>query len=450
MNSKRPKLRSTDSNEAKIRDQNFNDLSEVFLETPPPFILRGPIYVIVFILLTAIIYSSVTSVNIKISGYMTVKGEEHVVQSPVNGLVNVIYQLDNSHVQINDKLISLFSQSTLYSENNLKVSAKKKDELLKRYLWLQLFKSRIDSLVVLYTKKNIAFKVDIPKFNKEYSPEQGSNLSDTNDSSDFSSIGNFDLKYLSLEQNIVSLWNEYQRTKKLTEQVFKTYQENKNLLDKSFISQQEYQNSEQNYNQSKARLENIIRDFKISILSTYDEIYQGLDGVISNLISIDSEIESVKNMLSGIEITGNSFLIRSKYSGIISDVYVKTSQMVSEGIPLFRMIRDDYPLYGIIYVATGNVSQVEKDQDVSIKFDAFPFQIYGIQRGKVVSVSDDVKFIDGAGYVYEVTVALIKDESITLKPGEGGFAEINTGKKKIIEIMIAPVTKIFAYLRGEN
>ncbi|MGD9706467.1 MAG: HlyD family secretion protein [Candidatus Delongbacteria bacterium] len=381
---------------------------------------------------------------------MTVKGEEHVVQSPVNGLVNVIYQLDNSHVQINDKLISLFSQSTLYSENNLKVSAKKKDELLKRYLWLQLFKSRIDSLVVLYTKKNIAFKVDIPKFNKEYSPEQGSNLSDTNDSSDFSSIGNFDLKYLSLEQNIVSLWNEYQRTKKLTEQVFKTYQENKNLLDKSFISQQEYQNSEQNYNQSKARLENIIRDFKISILSTYDEIYQGLDGVISNLISIDSEIESVKNMLSGIEITGNSFLIRSKYSGIISDVYVKTSQMVSEGIPLFRMIRDDYPLYGIIYVATGNVSQVEKDQDVSIKFDAFPFQIYGIQRGKVVSVSDDVKFIDGAGYVYEVTVALIKDESITLKPGEGGFAEINTGKKKIIEIMIAPVTKIFAYLRGEN
>lgn len=450
MENKKPKFRSTDSNEPKIHDQNFNDLSEVFLQTPPSFILRGPIYLIVLILLAAIIYSSITSVSIKVNGYLTVKGEEHIVQSPVNGLVNVIYQLDNSHVLISDKLITLYSQSTLYSESNLKLSEQKKEELIKKYKWLQLFKKKIDSLAVNYAKRNPVFKVDIPEFDQVYKDSDEYNKFDSSGPSEFSSIGNFGLKYLSLQQNIISLWNEYERTEKLTEQLYKTYQENVKLLEKSFISRQEYQNSEQNYIQANASMENFIRDFKVSILSTYDETYQGLEDVIVNLNTLDSEMESLKNMLSEIEIIGNSFLIRSKYAGIVSDVYVKTSQIVSEGMPLFRIIRDDYPLYGIIYISTANASQVEVGQTVSVKYDAFPFQIYGTQKGKIVSVSDDVKFVEGTGFVYSVTVALVTNDKIKLKPGEGGIAEINTGEKKIIEIMIAPMTKIFAYLRGEN
>jgi len=49
-----------------------------------------------------------------------------------------------------------------------------------------------------------------------------------------------------------------------------------------------------------------------------------------------------------------------------------------------------------------------------------------------------------------VTVAMKNNPKIKVKPGMGGMAEIITGQKKIIEIALAPVTKLLAYLRGED
>jgi len=51
--------------------------------------------------------------------------------------------------------------------------------------------------------------------------------------------------------------------------------------------------------------------------------------------------------------------------------------------------------------------------------------------------------------VYEIKVALKTDPKIDLKAGNMGIAEINTGKKRVIELIFAPVTRFFDYLDGK-
>jgi hypothetical protein len=106
-----------------------------------------------------------------------------------------------------------------------------------------------------------------------------------------------------------------------------------------------------------------------------------------------------------------------------------------------RIIRSDLPLVGIMYITSRDVASVMAGQDVYIKYDAFPYRDYGVQKGKVLSVSSDVKNIDGVGYGYEVHISLDnKNPRIKLIYGSTAIAEIATGKKRFIEVFFSPIT----------
>lgn len=444
------KIVPVDTFEAKLKNQKFTDLSEVFLQSPPSFILRGPIYLVLFILISAIIYAFITTVSIKVNGYLTVKGEEYIVQSPVNGTVNLVYQTDNNSVAVNENLLAIYSLTAFSKETSLAQSAGKKSDLQNKYRWLLMFQNKIDRLTADYARKNRIFDLALPKHPAQTGLNTPNLTLNAADSLELSGGGEFGLKYLNLKQSMVQLWQEYNRTAKSATDQELTYRENIRLMEQHFISRQELLNSEQTFNQTKGGMEAVVRNFKAVILTTYQEIYQGIESINAELKQLEREEEALKLLLSGIEISGNSLILKNRYPGVIAEIYIKTSQMVSEGMPLMRVIRDDYPLVGLINLPVSQIGQVAVGQQVAIRYDAFPFQIFGVQQGEIVSISDDVKAVEGYGYAYEVTVAFKNNPKIKLKPGMGGIAEIITGEKRILEIALAPVTKILSYLHGED
>ena len=98
------------------------------------------------------------------------------------------------------------------------------------------------------------------------------------------------------------------------------------------------------------------------------------------------------------------------------------------------------------YVANKDIGFVSAGQDVEIKLEAFPFTRYGTLPGRVVGVSDDAIADDKLGLVYLARVALgrpdieVDGRSVRLSPGMVVSVEIRTGRRRVIEYFLSPLS----------
>ena len=90
-------------------------------------------------------------------------------------------------------------------------------------------------------------------------------------------------------------------------------------------------------------------------------------------------------------------------------------------------------------------------KDVKLKFDEFPFETYGIVNGKVTWISPNSKIVTaptGNSTNYEVKVGLSQTcikhqkECLQFKSGQPATAEIIIRKRRIIDFIIDPFTKL--------
>ena len=81
---------------------------------------------------------------------------------------------------------------------------------------------------------------------------------------------------------------------------------------------------------------------------------------------------------------------------------------------------------------------------MEIKFDTYPFQRYGVVKGKVTFVSPDAIEDEKLGPVYKIKVALdLKTipRTIEIYPGMAGTVEIKTNEKRVIDFFLDPLIK---------
>ena len=94
---------------------------------------------------------------------------------------------------------------------------------------------------------------------------------------------------------------------------------------------------------------------------------------------------------------------------------------------------------------------LKEQMPVKIKFDAYPFQDYGITEGKLISISPDSKVTEtpqGQQETYELKIELDKpyilDEGkrIPLDPGQTATAEVIIRQRRVIDFFIDPFKKL--------
>ncbi|OEG75266.1 hypothetical protein BEL05_02090 [Shewanella colwelliana] len=82
-----------------------------------------------------------------------------------------------------------------------------------------------------------------------------------------------------------------------------------------------------------------------------------------------------------------------------------------------------------------------------IKIHTFPFTKYGIIDGEVTSVSNDATVDEQRGLIYGMrlkmkqSTIMVEGKEIKLMPGMAVTAEVQTGKRRIIEFFMAPLLR---------
>jgi hemolysin D len=86
--------------------------------------------------------------------------------------------------------------------------------------------------------------------------------------------------------------------------------------------------------------------------------------------------------------------------------------------------------------------------EVQVKFDAYPYQDYGIVSGEVTDISKDSKSDEKLGQVYTVEIDLDKDyvtddgQKIEFRAGQTATADIVIRRRRIIDVLLDPIRQI--------
>ncbi|MCL1065206.1 HlyD family secretion protein [Shewanella benthica] len=131
------------------------------------------------------------------------------------------------------------------------------------------------------------------------------------------------------------------------------------------------------------------------------------------------------------------------------------SNNLSEQRPI---IPADSRLEAEVYIPTRAIAFVRKGDEVRLRLDAFPFQKFGMAQGIVSHVSKSIVFASETTStlsfdepVYKVTIQLLQQyimaygNETKLIPGLLLQADINTGKRTLIEWLLEPLYIINGY-----
>jgi hemolysin D len=185
---------------------------------------------------------------------------------------------------------------------------------------------------------------------------------------------------------------------------------------------------------------------------------QQLKELQSQITALETEIEQSKNLAKNLANQLEKYTVRANVDGTIFELPIsregavlQPKQLIAEIAPPTNTATD------LVFKGEIPASQSESlraqgiGKDVKLKFDEFPFETYGIVNGKVTWISPNSKIVaapTGNLTNYEVKVGLnqtcIKHqkECLQFKSGQPATAEIIIRKRRIIDFIMDPFTKL--------
>ncbi len=140
--------------------------------------------------------------------------------------------------------------------------------------------------------------------------------------------------------------------------------------------------------------------------------------------------------------------IVSPCDGYVDKLFIHTiGGVVTPAQQLLALTPVNTPLLIKTTVLNQDIGFVKEGMRVSVKIDTFNFQKYGMIEGKVKTVSKNSIEDEKLGPVYEVYIIplthtlKVEGKNENIRTGMSLTAEINVGKRRIIEFFIYPLIK---------
>lgn len=138
--------------------------------------------------------------------------------------------------------------------------------------------------------------------------------------------------------------------------------------------------------------------------------------------------------------------LRAPVAGTVQQLAVHTvGGVVTPAQPLLFIVPENEPLEVEATVLNRDIGFVRPGQRATIKVESFPYTRYGYIEGVVESVSHDAIQDEKLGLVYQArvkmarTVMEVNGVTVHLTSGMALTAEINTGKRRVIDYILDPL-----------
>ena len=168
--------------------------------------------------------------------------------------------------------------------------------------------------------------------------------------------------------------------------------------------------------------------------------------------SLRSEIAQNEKEIESLNFDIAKRIVKAKSSGTIFNLPVdKAGDVVQQGEMIVEIAPENSFLLLKAEMATGESGSLREGMPVKLKFDAYPFQDYGIVEAtleKISPTSEVQETNQGPIATYELEIELnkgcipTKDECIVLRPGDTATAEVIVRQRRVIDFILDPFKKL--------
>jgi HlyD family secretion protein len=168
--------------------------------------------------------------------------------------------------------------------------------------------------------------------------------------------------------------------------------------------------------------------------------------------SLRSEMAQTNSQATSLKIQLQQRVVRSPINGVIFELPItKPGAVVQPGQRVAQIAPKNAGLILKASMPNQQSGFLKVGMPVKVKFDAYPFQEYGIVPGKVNRISPDSKVTQtpqGNIESFELEIALARqyihngDKRIPLTPGQTATAEVIVRERRVIDFILDPFKKL--------
>ena len=213
------------------------------------------------------------------------------------------------------------------------------------------------------------------------------------------------------------------------------------------ILQQSYSEIKQadlRYQEQERSYESLFHSGELAILKSKEQ----LNSWSRQITTLKTKIAQTNSKIESLRLQLMQRTIKAPIDGVVYELPVKNEgTVVQPGEAIAEIAPKGSPLVIRAQIATSESGSLEKGKRVKIKFDAYPFQDYGVKSGKLVDISPTSKVTkseQGNMATYELEIELDQDcipnqsECIPLRPGDTVTAEVIVRQRQVIDLLIDP------------
>ncbi len=212
--------------------------------------------------------------------------------------------------------------------------------------------------------------------------------------------------------------------------------------------QSEIEQAKLRLSEQQSSYQSAVNAGKLALLKTQEQ----LKDLQRQINSTKSEIAQIKSEITSLNIQMQQRIVRSPIDGIVFELPVsKPGEVLQPGQRIARIAPKDSGFVLKAQMPVKETGFLKTGMPVKVKFDAYPFQEYGILPGKVTWISPDSKVEQtplGGSETYELRIALEKpyiengSRRIPLTPGQTAQAEVIIRQRRAIDFLLDPFKKL--------
>ena len=192
----------------------------------------------------------------------------------------------------------------------------------------------------------------------------------------------------------------------------------------------------------------LIHSGEIAVLKNEEQLKE-LEKQVGTL---NSQIKENQSQIESLSYQLDQRIVKAPASGSIFQLPAqKTGTVLEPGGMVAEIAPNQSSLILKAQMPPTESGSLDPGMPVKVKFDAYPFQDYGVVEGKLVSISPTTKVVDteeGKAENYELEVKLDRDyiqaknKRVALRPGQTATAEVIVRQRRLIDFVLDPFKKL--------
>ncbi len=433
------RLDSPNSNNNKLSQRDdWSDGTKELLDILPQVWTRGLLYfltIFVGIALPWAMFSLVEETGTA-RGRLEPQGKTVKLDAPVAGTVAEIQVKEGESVKAGQSLLVLESELVKWE---LRQAQENLEGQLNRLAQLDLLKNQL--VIALATQRQQNQAQELEKLAQIHQTQQELKYSET--------------AYQLIGIRLANARREVQRYRKASEEGIVSAIKVAESEDLEKEKQRLYEQTKSDVQQAKLRLkeqessyQSLIHSGKLAVLKSMEQ----LKNIETQITTLKADIAQSKSQIDSLEFQLNQRVLEAPIEGIVFQLPIEgEGEVVQPGDMIAEIAPKGASLSLRAQMATTDSGSLAKGMPVKMKFDAYPFQDYGVVEGELVEISpttEEIETPEGKVAAYNLEIQLNRTciptptECIALRPGDTATAEVIVHQRRVIDFILDPFKKL--------